>query len=181
MLTFFTILYMAIADRMRGGFPDDNFWKPNPAPRWKHWLRQVVWYFSGMWIAVLLTEPATVIAWSWCLVASILFAQGERQNMGVIGWLYPGHSKQLMGWLHQLRIGALWSLVTLPLYFADARFLALSFGSFLGPILGAALARFFHPKLPALCFQLYSQWAWTEFFRGAMTAVTSILFLHYMN
>lgn len=176
MTAIFVILYMAIADRMRGGFPDDNFWKPNPAPRWKHWLRKIVWYLSGGAAAVYLLEPTTATAWAWCLFASILFAQGSRQNMGVIGWLYPGHPKQLMGWLHQLRIGALWALVTMPLYFVDTIFLALTAGSFFGPILGAFLGRFINPRMPLWCLQLTSQWAWTEFFRGAMMALITVLF-----
>lgn len=175
MLEFLVVGYMAIADRMRGGFPDDNFWKPNPAPRWKHWLRFFIWQLSGGVLAVYLTQPITIADWCWCLLASVLFGLGERQNMGVIGWLYPNHSKQFMGWLHQFRIGALWALVTSPLYFVSPNFIPMIVGCFFGPIFGALLGKFIHPRMPNWCFQLNGQWAWTEFYRGLMMGSISIV------
>lgn len=168
------ILFMALADRVRGGFPDDSFWKPNPAPRWKHWLRKSIWYLSGGVLATYLLNPTTPQLWGICLVSSILFTLGARQNMGVIGWIYPGNSKQLHGWLSQLRIGAVWSIVAVPMYFLNNSLWVMIPACMFGPILGALLGRFINPVMPEWCLQLKSQWAWTEFFRGLMIGAIAI-------
>lgn len=174
MIEFLLCIYGAIADRVRGGFPSDNFWLPNPKPWWKPPLRTAVWFSSGAVLSSYILQPDSLISFGICVVSAILFALGERQNMGVIGWIYPGHPKQFWGWVHQFRIGALWSLCVSPLYFLNNTLWVLIPACFFGPIIGAALARLFWVKLPRIFFELDSQWAWTEFIRGMFMYIIAI-------
>jgi hypothetical protein len=179
MLAFLVCVYCAIADRVRGGFPSDRFWKIKPW--WKPPLRSFIWYVSGGVLAACILNPHDIKTFLICVIASILFALGERQNMGVIGWIYPTHSKQLLGWLHQFRIGAVWALIVSPLYFFDERLVVLIPACFFGPVLGALFARFLWVKLPPIYLELDGQWAWTEFYRGLFMALIAIVFHHYLT
>lgn len=178
MLTFLVCLYCAVADRVRGGFPSDRFWAPKSKPWWKPPLRTAVWFLSGAVLSAFILKPSDLYTVAICAVTSVLFALGERQNMGVIGWIYPGHPKQFWGWLHQLRIGAVWALIVSPSYFLNSSLWVLMPACFIAPIIGAVLARFFWQKLPAWCLELDGQWAWTEFLRGYFMALIAIA-LHF--
>jgi len=168
--------YCAFADRVRGGFPSDRFWLPAQKPWWKPPLRTFIWFTCGLILAWYMTHPSSFAQIAICIVASVLYALGERQNMGVIGWLYPTHPKQIWGWLQQLRIGALWSACVMPLYFLDVKLcISLILGCFFAPILGALFGRFINPQLPSYCFELNNQWAWTEFYRGFFMSIISII------
>jgi len=176
MIAFLVCLYCAIADRVRGGFPSDNFWKPNSKPWWKPYLRTAIWFSSGGVLAAYILTPQTITDWATCGLASVLFALGERQNMGVIGWLYPTSKKKLQGWLQQFRIGGLWALIVSPLYFVDERLVVFIPACFFGPVLGAMCGVLFSKvKLPRICFELDGQWAWTEFWRGWFMATILML------
>jgi len=172
MIEFLVCLYCAIADRVRGGFPSDRFWKIKPW--WKPPLRSSIWYVSGGILSASILNPHDIKSFLICLLASILFALGERQNMGVIGWLYPTSKKQFQGWIQQFRIGGLWALIVSPLYFLDSNLWVLIPACFFGPALGALFARFLWVKLPDLCLELNGQWAWTEFYRGLFMALIAV-------
>lgn len=172
MIEFLVCLYCAFADRVRGGFPSDRFWKIKP--RWKPPLRSFIWYVSGGILTSCILNPHDIKTVLICLLASILFALGERQNMGVIGWLYPTSQKQFKGWIQQFRIGGLWALIVSPLYFLDSNLWVLIPACFFGPVLGALFARFLWVKLPAIYLELDGQWAWTEFYRGLFMAMIAI-------
>lgn len=166
-------LYCAIADRVRGGFPSSNVLESNEITQR---LKTIVWFFSGFVLSAYLLSPQTWIEYGTCVVTSILFALGERQNMGVIGWIYPTSKKQFAGWIQQFRIGAVWAAIVAPTYFLNHELWVLIPACSFGPIIGAVAARFLTFKLrPDWLLELNGQWAWTEFYRGLSMASISVL------
>lgn len=180
MTSFLVCLYCAIADRVRGGYPSDRFWLPGQKPWWKPPLRTTIWFLSGFVLSSYILSPSTWLEFLFCGITSILFALGERQNMGVIGWLYEGHPKQFWGWLQQFRIGGIWALLVTPAYFLNSALWVLIPACFFAPIIGAIFAKFLWVKLPREYLELDGQWAWTELFRGWFMAHIAII-LHSLN
>lgn len=169
-----SITYAAVADRMRGGFPDDSHWTQHgeTPPRWKHWLRKFVWYTSGAMISLCVLRPESWDGVSTCFLIGILFAQGDRQDMGVLGQLIVPDGNRLKGWLGQLRIGAVFAAVTAPALYFDMAIWPMLVGCLLGPILGAAMT--FVYWTPTEKLDLRGQWAWMELYRGLFTALVSV-------
>lgn len=169
-----SIMYAAIADRMRGGFPDDSHWTSigKEPPRWKHWARKFVWYTSGFMISLCVLRPELWTGVGYCFLTGILFAQGDRQDMGVLGQLIVPDGDRKKGWLGQLRIGAVFAAVTAPALYFDMALWPMLVGCFLGPIAGAAMTFVYWRRTPKL--DLYGQWAWMELYRGFFMALISI-------
>jgi hypothetical protein len=105
-MTFFVILFAALADRMRGGFPERRFWG-------RDIVRMAAWYASGALVAMLIRPD-----W-WCLLAGVLYAQGDRQDMSVMAELIRPDGKRLKGWLGQFRIGAVFAACVAPMLAVD--------------------------------------------------------------
>jgi hypothetical protein len=168
------IMYAALADRMRGGFPDDSHWTKVglTPPRWKHWLRKFVWHTSGVMIAIGVMEAEGLRDFGVCFLAGILFAQGDRQDMGVLGQLIIPGGNRLKGWIGQLRIGAVFAVVTAPVLYFDMALWPMLVGCFLGPILGAGMTFVYWYKTEVL--DLRGQWAWMELYRGMCMATIAI-------
>jgi hypothetical protein len=168
------IVYAALADRMRGGFPDDSHWTEvgETPPRWKHWLRKFVWYTSGLMIAMGVMEAESLRDFGVCFLAGILFAQGDRQDMGVLGQLIVPDGDRIKGYLGQLRIGAVFAAVTAPALYFDIRLWPMLVGCALGPIVGAVVAKTFWFRTDFL--DLRGQWAWMELFRGLFMAMFAL-------
>lgn len=174
-LAISTALYCAAADRIRGGFPSTTIWKPKNKALRRIFLTSI-WFFSGFVLSAHLLPIQSINDILVCAVTSILFALGERQNMGVIGWIYPESAKQLAGWLQQFRIGAVWTVLISPSYFLNSDLWVLIPACFFGPVIGALLGRFLSFKLePDWLFELNGQWSWTEFYRGLSIATIAII------
>lgn len=175
LLAFLIVAYCALADRMRGGFPDDSHWtsRGETPPRWKHWVRKVVWYTSGFPLAMFITQPTTWGEVGVCFLAGILFAQGDRQDMGVLGQLIIPGGDRKKGWLGQIRIGAVFAAVTAPALYFDMALWPMLVGCFFGPILGAGMTFvYWHPTN---VMDLRGQWAWMELYRGLFMALVAIV------
>lgn len=146
-------LLCAIADRMRGGFPERRFWG-------RDIVRMGAWYGSGALVALLI-EPG----W-WCVLAGLLYAQGDRQDMSVMAELIRPDGKRLKGWLGQLRIGAVFSACTAPLLAVDVAYWPMVAAALLAPSTGALMAL----PWPG------NRWAWMELGRGfSFAALTGAL------
>jgi len=141
-------VFAALADRMRGGFPERRFWG-------RDIVRMAAWYASGALVAMLIRPD-----W-WCLLAGILFAQGDRQDMSVMAELIRPDGKRLKGWLGQFRIGSVFAACTAPMLAVDVAYWPMVVACLLAPAVGALVA---HP-FPG------NRWAWMELWRGFFVAV----------
>jgi hypothetical protein len=123
-------------------------------------------------IALSVMRPETWGGVGYCFLTGILFAQGDRQDMGVLGQLIVPDGNRLKGWLGQLRIGAVFAAVTAPALYFDMALWPMLVGCFFGPILGAAMT--FVYWTPTEKLDLRGQWAWMELYRGFFMATISI-------
>ena len=142
------ILFAALADRMRGGFPERRFWG-------RDIVRMAAWYASGALVAMLIRPD-----W-WCLLAGVLYAQGDRQDMSVMAELIRPDGRRLKGWLGQLRIGAVFAACVAPMLAVDLAYWPMVVAAGVAPALGAIAAQ---------GVQVSSRWAWMEVGRGAAVA-----------
>ena len=147
-MTALVIAFAALADRMRGGFPERRFWG-------RDIVRMAAWYSSGALIATLIRPD-----W-WCLLAGVLMAQGDRQDMSVMAELIRPDGKRLKGWLGQARIGAVFAACVAPMLVVDMAYWPMVLACALAPATGA---------LAALAAPVSSRWAWMELGRGGVTA-----------
>ena len=145
-------LFCGMADRMRGGWPTE--WS---GPKWtRNLLRMGCWYSGGALIALYL-QPG----W-WCLLAGVLMAQGDRQDMSVMAELIRTDGNRPKGWLGQLRIGAVFAACVLPILFADLHYWPMVPACLLAPAAGMWVSmQGAGPMNP---------WAWAECWRGFLMA-----------
>ena len=154
-MTALVIAFAALADRMRGGFPERRFWG-------RDIVRMAAWYSSGALIAALIRPD-----W-WCLLAGVLMAQGDRQDMSVMAELIRPDGKRLKGWLGQARIGAVFAACVAPMLVVDLAYWPMVLACALAPAVGALLA---------LAAPVNKRWAGMELARGGLMAALTALFL----
>lgn len=152
-MTALIIAFAALADRMRGGFPERRFWG-------RDMVRMAAWYCSGALIATLIRPD-----W-WCLLAGVLMAQGDRQDMSVMAELIRPDGKRLKGWLGQARIGAVFAACVAPMLAVDVAYWPMVLACLLAPAVGA---------LAALAAPVRHRWARMEFIRGGLMAALTWL------
>ena len=160
-MTLLVAVFCALADRMRGGFPERKFPGRNV-------LRMGFWYGGGALVALLL-EPS----W-WCLLAGVLYAQGDRQDMSVMGQLLRFDGSQLKGWLGQLRIGAVFAAVTAPMLAVSMTYWPMVAAAGIAPAAGAVVGRAVYRARGGTV-----GWKWCELGRGFFFAVLTGVFHVY--
>lgn len=152
-MTLFVAFLCALADRMRGGFPERKFAGRNV-------VRMGAWYGSGALVALLLAQD-----W-WALLAGVLYAQGDRQDMSVVGQLLRRDGSLLKGWLGQLRIGAVFAACVAPMLAVDLDYWPMVAASLLSPAAGAVVGRAVYKFRGGT-----AGWQWCELGRGFFLAV----------
>lgn len=164
-------IWCAIADRVRGGFPDERMWKEKPKPRWVDYVRDAIKFTYGAALVLPFTHT-----WWHLVVAGITWKFGEQiaSDFGGTFRLIAGKDK----WLSPLiRVGLTWPIamvVTLG-YFCPPMLMLLAVSG-IASVFSACIAFLcfksqrlatWNQKLPTTILQLNTgSPAWQEALRG---------------
>jgi len=179
-------IWCAVADRVRGGFPDDNMFGKqlviwpglstgefkSTKPAYVDHVRHAIKFTYGMALVL----PFTTVWWQ-VLVAGVTWKFGE-QIAGDFGGTFryiAGENK----WFNPLiRVGLMWPLATIAALAYWCLPLVMLFGiSVLACGLSALAAKeiWYTPKMPSWMLQLQTPGAWQEVLRGFINGSLAVV------
>lgn len=159
-------IWCAIADRVRGGFPDDKFFGSaieDEKPAWVDHVRHAIKFTYGMALVLPFTQT-----WWHILVAGVTWKFGEQiaSDFGGTFRYVAGKDEWL---LPLLQVGIMWPIATCAVlgYFCPPIF-SLFITSMVACVLSAVIAKKlgYTPSVPASFLQLQTPGAWQEALRG---------------
>jgi len=162
-------LYCGIADRVRGGFPDDKLFADATTRKFKNINREIVKFTHGAALAagVGVTDIAQLV------VAGVMWKFGE-QIAGNFGETFKHLSFPNYSVMPIVRVSLLWPLVTVGImtFWDGLHWLFLLPASLAGFTAAAISASVIGdtPSFPRWFFDLRTAPAWQEFLRGMLTA-----------
>lgn len=160
-------IWCAIADRVRGGFPDDTLWLAasgeTDKPKWVDHVRHAIKFTYGMALVL----PFTTVWWQ-VLVAGVTWKFGE-QIAGDFGGTFRYIAGKDKWFTPLMKVGLMWALATVAslVYFLPQ--ITMLFGiSVISVVTSALIAKrvWYTPNVPAWLLQLQTPGAWQEVLRG---------------